>query len=99
MVGQHRLLEEALAEVEDVFTCQGRLVEQGLAMEILEVEQLPILITLLDLDQGQAVELVRQRQLVELVETEQPDVEKPLTLRDQLKILDVVVLDQEYQTA
>ena len=69
------------------------------ASDTLVVEQLLILVVLLDLDQGQAVELVQQRQLVDLVEMEQPDVEKPLILRDQLKILDVVVLDQEYQTA
>jgi hypothetical protein len=97
MVEQHRLLAEALAEVEDVFTYLVHQVEQDLAMETLEVEHLVITVDRLDLDQVQGAGLVRQRQLAEAEAREQLDVEKLLTLMDQLKIMDAVVSDQGYQ--
>jgi hypothetical protein len=66
-------------------------------METLEVEQLAITVDRLDLDQVRVVELVRLRQPVEAEDPEPLDVEKLLTLMDQLKITDAAVSDQEYQ--
>mgnify|MGYP004146514927 FL=1 len=66
-------------------------------METLEVEHLVITVDRLDLDQVQGAGLVRQRQLAEAEAREQLDVEKLLTLMDQLKITDAAVSDQEYQ--
>ena len=67
-------------------------------MEILEVEHLVITVDRLDLDQAQEAGLVRQRQPAEAEDREKLDVEKLLTLMDQLKIMDAAVSDQEYQT-
>jgi len=69
-------------------------VELDRVMEIQEVEHLLNHVVRLDLDQVLEEELVPQQQLVEMA-LELLDVEKYLTLMDQVKIMDVVVLDQE----
>jgi hypothetical protein len=69
-------------------------VELDRVMEIQEVEHLLNHVVRLDLDQVLEEELVPQQQMVEMA-LELLDVEKYLTLMDQVKIMDVVVLDQE----
>jgi hypothetical protein len=80
--------------VEDVFTHLQQVVAQDRVMEIQEVEHPLNHVVRLDLDRVLEEELVPQQQLAGMV-LELLDVEKYLTLMDQVKIMDVVVLDQE----
>jgi hypothetical protein len=80
--------------VEDVFTQLQQVVAQDRVMEIQEVEHLLNHVVRLDLDRVLEEELVPQQQMAGMV-PELLDVEKYLTLMDQVKIMDVVVLDQE----